>query len=260
MGIGADLRRAREQRGWSLSQLASRTKIAVSTLTAIEAERFSGLPEGFYRRAFLRSYAREVGLDAEEIVQRYLNDFEQEPAPPAQPEIAAESREERWPIYADWFSAPVQFALVTLFGTAALAGLVYFNSRQRPAPEPAVNTTSSRPQPQQGGDPPAVGTVGTAAAKAGDREESAAAPLRVTLQALGPCWVSATADAHRLVYRQLNKGEQAVLQAQNEVTLRIGDAGALQWTINGAPGRPLGQAGEIATLHITPSNYRTFLR
>lgn len=79
-GIGGCLRRAREHRGLTLQGIASRTKISVSALRAIERNRFEDLPGGVFRRAYVRTFAAEVGLDAERLVRDYLDRFE----PPAQ--------------------------------------------------------------------------------------------------------------------------------------------------------------------------------
>jgi hypothetical protein len=38
------------------------------------------------------------------------------------------------------------------------------------------------------------------------------------------------------------------------ITLRVGDAGAVAYSINGATGRPLGRNGEVVTVRITNDN------
>src|SRR5258706_11384344 len=74
---GRSLREARERRGVSLRQLANITKISVSALEALERNDVSRLPGGIFSRAFIRSYASEVGLDPEETVQQFLAQFPQ---------------------------------------------------------------------------------------------------------------------------------------------------------------------------------------
>ena len=81
MDIGADLRNARQARRLSIEQIARVTKISPSVLRAIDRNDFDSVPGGLFTRGFLRAYAREVGLDPEEIVQLYRTEFEQ-------PEIA----------------------------------------------------------------------------------------------------------------------------------------------------------------------------
>ena len=81
--FGGKLRQARERRGISLRQIAVSTKIAAAALEALERNDISKLPGGIFSRAFVRSYAVEVGLDPDETVQEFLDRFDQEPAPTA---------------------------------------------------------------------------------------------------------------------------------------------------------------------------------
>jgi hypothetical protein len=80
------------------------------------------------------------------------------------------------------------------------------------------------------------------------------APLRLEMQITGPCWIAAETDGDRVVYRLMVEGESVVLEAQHEITLRVGDAGAVAFWINGTAGRSLGRDGEVADLHVTPDN------
>src|SRR5262245_34034228 len=74
MNAGVELRLARVKRGLSREDLSSRTKITPLMLEAIEDLRVDRLPAPVYLRGFLRSYATEVGLAADVIVDRYLAD------------------------------------------------------------------------------------------------------------------------------------------------------------------------------------------
>src|SRR5438477_2289374 len=81
MDIGAELRNARKARKLSIEEIARVTKISPSVLRAIDRNDFSSVPGGLFTRGFLRAYAREVGLDPEEIVQLYRTEFEQPEIP-----------------------------------------------------------------------------------------------------------------------------------------------------------------------------------
>ena len=74
-GFGAQLREARERRGVSLRQIANATKISVGVLEALERNDISQLPGGIFSRAFVRSYAIEVGLDPEATIQEFIAQF-----------------------------------------------------------------------------------------------------------------------------------------------------------------------------------------
>ena len=64
--FGGRLREARERRGVTLRQIAAATKISVRVLEALERNDISLLPGGIFSRAFVRSYAIQVGLDPED--------------------------------------------------------------------------------------------------------------------------------------------------------------------------------------------------
>lgn len=65
--IGSRLRRAREDAGLSLAQLAAETRIGERMLAAIETGDYAALPGRTYAIGFSRSYAKAVGLNDSEI-------------------------------------------------------------------------------------------------------------------------------------------------------------------------------------------------
>jgi cytoskeletal protein RodZ len=73
--FGARMRRLREERGISLRQIADTTKISKGSLEALERNDISRLPGGIFSRAFVRSYAIEIGLDPEQTVREFLVQF-----------------------------------------------------------------------------------------------------------------------------------------------------------------------------------------
>ena len=60
--FGTVLREARERRQVSLAQVASQTKVSVSSLQLLEAGKLADLPHETFVRGFIRSYARSVGV------------------------------------------------------------------------------------------------------------------------------------------------------------------------------------------------------
>src|SRR4029079_7002874 len=74
-GFGGKLRDARERRGISLRQIANATKISVGALEALERHDIYRLPGGIFSRAFVRSYAAEVGLDPDATIQEFIAQF-----------------------------------------------------------------------------------------------------------------------------------------------------------------------------------------
>jgi transcriptional regulator with XRE-family HTH domain len=81
--FGGRLRRERERRQIALSSISANTKISVSLFEALEREDVSRWPVGIYRRAFIRAYARGVGLDEDTVMREFLERFPDPFEPPA---------------------------------------------------------------------------------------------------------------------------------------------------------------------------------
>jgi transcriptional regulator with XRE-family HTH domain len=73
--FGPRLRRERERRGISLETIAVVTKVGVELWDGLERNDFGRWPSGIFARAFVRDYARAVGLDAEEVVDEFCRLF-----------------------------------------------------------------------------------------------------------------------------------------------------------------------------------------
>lgn len=86
--FGTTLRQAREDRGLDLHEIADATRIRVRYLAALEDEQLGQLPEEIYARAFLRTYADYLELDAELFVEELSARLEasRPPPPPLPPE------------------------------------------------------------------------------------------------------------------------------------------------------------------------------
>src|SRR5262245_21895041 len=88
--FGSKLKRAREERGISLRQIATATKISVSALEALERNDISRLPGGIFSRGIVRSYATEVGLDAEATIRDFITQFPHDSVTQGSPHVPQE--------------------------------------------------------------------------------------------------------------------------------------------------------------------------
>jgi len=73
--FGPRLRSERERRGISLDTIATATKVSADLWEGLERNDFSRWPSGIFARAFIRDYARAVGLDADEVVDEFCRLF-----------------------------------------------------------------------------------------------------------------------------------------------------------------------------------------
>lgn len=66
-----ELATIRKNRGITLEQIASVTKIGIRTLEAIERGEFRKLPGGIYDTSYIRQYARAIDYDEDAILAEY---------------------------------------------------------------------------------------------------------------------------------------------------------------------------------------------
>jgi transcriptional regulator with XRE-family HTH domain len=69
--FGPRLRRERERRAISLETIAARTNVSVELWMGLEQNDFSKWPRRIFARAFVRDYARVIGLDPDEVVEDF---------------------------------------------------------------------------------------------------------------------------------------------------------------------------------------------
>jgi transcriptional regulator with XRE-family HTH domain len=72
---GSLLKSRRVQAKLTLTQLSGLTKIPVTTLLALEKNRFKDLPAAPYIQGFIQNYSRAVGLDPEQAISAFKRDF-----------------------------------------------------------------------------------------------------------------------------------------------------------------------------------------
>jgi cytoskeleton protein RodZ len=82
------------------------------------------------------------------------------------------------------------------------------------------------------------------------------APVQVELTAQEPVWVRAQSDGRYLFARTLQPNESRKVDAEKEVQLRLGNAGAVTILLNGKPIGPVGSKGQIRTLQFTPGGFK----
>jgi transcriptional regulator with XRE-family HTH domain len=73
--FGRRLRDQREQQRITLDRIATSTKIKASLLAGLERGDVSSWPAGIFQRAFIREYARAIGLDPEPVVAEFAKVF-----------------------------------------------------------------------------------------------------------------------------------------------------------------------------------------
>lgn len=129
--LGIQLRDAREAMGLSDVDAAERLYISVAHVRAMEEARYELMPAEVFARGYLRSYARLLNLDPEEVLRRYRPERpapipeEEAPVVPQQPapqQLLAAMRQwlGQWPDRAVFIASGAAIALVLVGVIVAL--------------------------------------------------------------------------------------------------------------------------------------------
>ncbi len=253
MGVGRRLRQARMARGMSLADVSRTTKIPTRLLEGLEDERYELLPAGIFGRGYVRAVAQAVGLDGSELA----HDFGEETAPaPPVPIDELESEGPRLHLAPDdpppsrWGARAAAAVLLVI----SVVLVILWLGRERPAARmtsPGVPASREAAPTSETSPAREYRPVGTSGARPAGTP--AAGALRLAIEASRPCWVVFTVDGERVIYRLLRAGEHASAPVRDRAVLHAGDAGALAIAINGEKQAPIGMAGEVRTVEITPA-------
>lgn len=235
--FGSALRLARERSGRSLRQMADATKLSVRAFEALERNRIDQLPGGIYRRAIVRAYASEVGLNVEQTLRAFVALHPDEvptavQVPPAPPSKRGALR-----------------GLLGFLGALVpvVAGVFYFMPAARPRPE-AMALDLRAPALTE---PLSVGDASPAA-----YEQS---PVTMMLSISSRSYLVVAAGGREVLARDVEPGETVRVELSTDVTLSGSDASAVQISINGRAGRSLGAAGTPLTVRIDRDRYEDWL-
>jgi cytoskeletal protein RodZ len=149
--LGALLRKAREQKGYSLDDVQEATKIRKRYLEAIETGDYKVLPGSFYVRAFVKTYAETVGLDAEEVLRLYQKELPQPPSAeqvPKEPMIRPSRRSvhhsDRW---GKVIVSVLMWAFPVLIGVVIYVYVVQHSGDKPNTPEPTSIASQNETSP-----------------------------------------------------------------------------------------------------------------
>lgn len=245
--VGEILRSEREKRGLSIKDIELGTSIRSLYIKAIEENDFKVIPGEVYLKGFIRNYASYLGLDVQAIMDVYRQSQTPEAAVKSEKttEVKA-SPKERTPQEDVRASEPSakkdmnfgKIAGILILLVAAGGAFWWLNgSGQTPNPPPVKETKPaptapvlpSQPDPKTAVPPPVQQNK----------------PVVVSAKFTANCWTLVTADGKE-VYQGIPKaGETISWEAEKNIVVKVGNAGAVDLTYNGQSIGKLGGNGEV---------------
>ena len=281
--LSEKLRRERELRGISLKQISDDTKIGVRFLEALEEDRIELIPGEFYRRSYLRAYARYLGLNEDRAVNAYAFVHQEKDR---NDESHQGQNRPGMVAWLPWAVAACVLALVAVFFALSSS-------------DPAESAPSAAPRATKPGAPVThdtnVATAGAGSLSSDGNADAAAsssssasrssspatrsnpsnnvpmltlsregAPadgaLRLVVAVGESCWLEIEADGEVVTTGLKEEGFRQEFTADTELRLWLGNAGGVSLWVNDQPLKSLGRAGQVRKdLSITPDNFMDFV-
>ena len=261
-------------------------------LQALEEDNFNQLPGGIFNRGFVRAYSRFVGLDEDQTIADYMQasgdappastetvspgDGSRENAAPE--DVTRENKDRdrdkvsRLEASAD--APPRQLPWGVFAGALLVVALAlsFWSHRRREHMRQAVRPNSAASATQQSGqasgsDLPTTGSPTTSsparvsapsAAPKTSHDLAPASPaaipgeFTVVIQAREESWTTITADGKTISSELLPAGSERVVRGRKEITVRTGNAGAVDFRFNEKKVDVGGDYGEVKTVTFGP--------
>lgn len=255
MPVGEILRRTREHYSQSLQDVENNIRIRASQLEAIEQGNVEALPGRVYAIGFVRSYAEYLRLDGDKMVQL----FKVQGAggtPAAQLNFPIPASESRLP--PPWVLAACASGLVfvillfSLFGAKQETTVTQIKDVPEQYAELVGDIAASEQVSSQidssGDDRSSSQTISAEESLSPDQllEERIDNADGIVLRLKDRSWVEIKDGSGKaIVSRVLNKEEQYFVPDSPDLRMSLGNAGAIEASIDGIVLNPFGQRGEV---------------
>lgn len=256
--IGNLLYTERRKKGLEIEDVEQATGIRKNFLNALEQGQYDKLPGEVYVKGFIRNYGNYLGLDGAHLVQLYSDSK----TPAAVPQVESTTLA---PVTKKKASLPENkldkktlstIAVVLILAVSAW-GLYAWQKGQAPddrAISSSTGTGARQPNPASVTVSPSVGTQGGADSRAlspGNR------PVVLVARYSDRCWTSVIADGKTL-YEGIPKiDERFTWEAERQIVVNFGNAGAVDLTFNGQPVGKIGERGDVVVKTFTAAGATT---
>jgi len=249
------LRGAREESGLRLEDISAETKVSRAILDALERGSFQFLPERVFSRSFVAQYARIVGVDEGPLVEAFDSAWEQYSlSSGVHPNLEVLS-DDLGPSIRWRFWIPIAAGVVVLLIAAAVILRSTTSISEGLAPDP--RRSGVRQVTETGSALPAIRPTLQPKPSRTPMEE-AEEPLVKMAVRVDPgeeCWIHFRDRDGMTGERLLRNGQQLDLELAGPIKLTVGNAGAVEFTVDGLLYRDLGLPGQVIHTEVTHGKF-----
>jgi cytoskeleton protein RodZ len=228
------LRKQREDRKIRLSDVAVQTRISVKFLEALEGGNFEILPET-YIRAFIRDYAKAVGLDPDDTIKRFDLYVESLKVEKEQKEAEAGEKGGSKPLNLTGIQK-IGLGAAGIIILAVLSYLAFSPNKKEPVTPEEYGYDNSQVVNERRFD-----SAYSAATKPVAKADSS----KLELQAVDTVWVNLVIDEGKTYDLLMKPGAKLAFWGRRKFNMTIGNAGGLVVSLNGHEFPPLGKPGVV---------------
>ncbi|HWQ40751.1 MAG TPA: RodZ domain-containing protein [Desulfosporosinus sp.] len=235
-GEGQMLRAARKEKEWSYMETEETTKIRVRYIQALEEEDYKVLPGTTYVKGYLRTYAKQLGLNPDEIIALYNDSI----MPETESVLEPQQKVKAHPL---WLR-PV------LIGSMAVLAIVLIIVMAELYQSGKKVADSSYSPPALPSAPQAEAVTPAPTTPVVPKQENVAPATQDGLTAqfvfTQLCWIEVRVDGKPSFQGEFKAGTSKDVKGTSEIELvSVGNAGGLSVNLNGKDLPSLGKSGEV---------------
>ncbi|WP_427160800.1 helix-turn-helix domain-containing protein [Aliinostoc sp. HNIBRCY26] len=238
--LGAQLWASRQEKGLSLEEMVSLTKIPRRLLQAIEEGNLNDLPEPIYIQGLIRQFADALGCNGVDFASQFPVGFSTVSTPSATP---------TQPISMGLLRPIHLYLLYVFLIICSVSSLshVLNNAAFRASnsePKPNNQETVVNNQTHQSANSATVPVSNRLAANTNDQ------PVQIGVTLKASSWIRVVADGRTEFEGVLPEGAHRVWKAQEQLTVRTTNAGGVLMSVNQQAPKQMGEFGEEEEIKI----------
>ncbi len=247
MTVGAYLREARESAGFSLEEIAERTRIPRTVIKDLEAERFDSSGGTAYARGHIRAIAKIVNTDVDRLMIAFDESTETDTTPMIELLDANNATSVRSRQNVKIQPRQIMVAISIIAGIAIIIPSAIAISHKVSQKNTYASKVVAKSEKK---------IVAPTVAPVQQPSASAAVPAHTVsiVASHGITWLSVTdASGAQLFSGKLSNGASQSFDPTNGLSMRIGNAGAVSVSVDGKDQGSIGATGEVKSLTFAPA-------